>query len=106
MLPSKTLAARAEAAAPGYKGSKERVTILAWSNATGNHKLRLTFIGKAKAQELSKPYHLVLYLFRTRPRGMLGCIQQFSEAAVSMNFFLQLTSFEFAKPTKESNPCH
>uniref|UniRef100_K7G469 HTH CENPB-type domain-containing protein n=1 Tax=Pelodiscus sinensis TaxID=13735 RepID=K7G469_PELSI len=44
MLPSKTLASWAEASAPG----KERVTILACSNATGNHKLRLTFIGKAK----------------------------------------------------------
>uniref|UniRef100_K7G5U3 DDE-1 domain-containing protein n=1 Tax=Pelodiscus sinensis TaxID=13735 RepID=K7G5U3_PELSI len=44
MLPSKTLAFRAEASAPG----KERVTILACSNTTSNHKLRLTFIGKAK----------------------------------------------------------
>uniref|UniRef100_K7F690 HTH CENPB-type domain-containing protein n=1 Tax=Pelodiscus sinensis TaxID=13735 RepID=K7F690_PELSI len=44
MLPSKTLASRAEASAP----SKERMTILACSNATGNHKLRLIFIGKAK----------------------------------------------------------
>uniref|UniRef100_K7G5J3 Jerky protein homolog-like n=1 Tax=Pelodiscus sinensis TaxID=13735 RepID=K7G5J3_PELSI len=48
MLPSKTLASWAEASAPGYKRSKERVPILACTNATGNHKLRLTFIGKAK----------------------------------------------------------
>uniref|UniRef100_K7FE06 HTH CENPB-type domain-containing protein n=1 Tax=Pelodiscus sinensis TaxID=13735 RepID=K7FE06_PELSI len=44
MLPSKTLASRAEASAP----DKGRMMILACSNATGNHKLRLTFIGKAK----------------------------------------------------------
>ena len=47
-LPSKTLASVREAKAPGYKVSKERVTILACSNATGDHKLRLTMIGKAK----------------------------------------------------------
>ena len=46
MLPTKTLASKREAAAPGYKKSKERVTILACSNATGNHKLRLTLVGK------------------------------------------------------------
>ena len=44
MLPTKTLASKREAAAPGYKKSKERVTILACSNATGNHKLRLTLV--------------------------------------------------------------
>jgi hypothetical protein len=48
MLPAKTLASKKEAAAPGYKKSKEQVTILACSNATGNHKLRLTLIGKSK----------------------------------------------------------
>lgn len=48
MLPTKTLASKKEAAAPGYKKSKDRVTVLACSNATGNHKLRLTLIGKSK----------------------------------------------------------
>ena len=50
MLPRKTLASKKEAAAPGYKKSKERVTILACSNATGNHKLKLwlTLIVKSK----------------------------------------------------------
>ena len=38
-LPSKTLASRNEVRAPGYKVSKERVTILACANATGDHKL-------------------------------------------------------------------
>ncbi|KAM6459279.1 jerky protein homolog-like [Liasis olivaceus] len=48
MLPSKSLAARTEAAAPGYKHSKERLTILACSNATANHKMDLAMIGKSK----------------------------------------------------------
>ena len=47
-IPSKTLASRNEEKAPGYKVSKVRVTILACSNATGDHKLRLTMVGKAK----------------------------------------------------------
>lgn len=48
LLPSKTLASKAEAAAPGYKRSKERVTILACSNATANMKMKLAMIGKSK----------------------------------------------------------
>ena len=47
-LPTKMLASRKEEKAPRYKVSKERVTILACANATGDHKLRLTMIGKAK----------------------------------------------------------
>ncbi|XP_060616128.2 jerky protein homolog-like isoform X3 [Anolis sagrei] len=48
MLPSWSLAARTEAASPGYKHSKERLTILACSNATANHKMDLVMIGKSK----------------------------------------------------------
>ncbi|XP_028660410.1 jerky protein homolog-like [Erpetoichthys calabaricus] len=48
MLPSKSLAARTDAAAPGYKRSKERLTILACSNATANLKMNLAMIGKSK----------------------------------------------------------
>lgn len=48
MLPSKTLVSKKEATAPGFKKSKERVTVLACSNATGNHKPRLTLIKKSK----------------------------------------------------------
>jgi hypothetical protein len=48
MLPSKTLAAKSERTAPGFKKSKERVTILATVNASGSLKLRPLLIGKAK----------------------------------------------------------
>lgn len=48
MLPSKTLAAKSERTAPGFKKSKERVTILATANASGSLKLRPLLIGKAK----------------------------------------------------------
>lgn len=48
MLPSKTLAAREEKSAPGYKKSKETVTVLACANASGTVKLRPLIIGKSK----------------------------------------------------------
>lgn len=48
MLPAKTLAARDEMSAPGHKKSKERLTILACSNASGNLKLKPMVIGKSK----------------------------------------------------------
>ena len=44
MLPTKTLAARNEKTAPGMKKAKERVTLMACSNATGSHKLPLKLI--------------------------------------------------------------
>lgn len=47
MLPSKTLASGQEKSAPGHKRSKERVTVMACSNASGKHKLPLMVIGKA-----------------------------------------------------------
>ena len=60
-LPSKTLASRTESKAPGYKVSKERVTILACANATGDNKLRLTMVGKSRnPRALKNVSHSVL----------------------------------------------
>lgn len=47
MLPSKSLASKDENSAPGHKKRKERLTILACANASGNHKMKLTVIGKS-----------------------------------------------------------
>ena len=47
MLPAKTLASRYEKGAEGMKKQKDRVTLMACSNATGNHKLPLVLIGKS-----------------------------------------------------------
>ena len=47
MLPSRTLAAHSEMHAQGMKKQKERVTVMACSNATGKHKLPLVIIGKS-----------------------------------------------------------
>ncbi|GFT00658.1 jerky protein homolog-like [Trichonephila clavipes] len=46
-LPKKSLASQDEKSAPGYKISKDRVTLMACSNAFGNHKLPLMVIGKS-----------------------------------------------------------
>ena len=48
MLPTQTLAAKTEKNASGMKKQKERVTLMACSNASGSHKLPLLFIGKAE----------------------------------------------------------
>jgi hypothetical protein len=48
MMPSTTLAAQSEKSAPGHKSSKERLTIMTCSNASGAHKIKLTVIGRAK----------------------------------------------------------
>lgn len=47
-LPTKTLAAANEASAPGRKMMKDRITILACSNASGSHRLKLALVGKSK----------------------------------------------------------
>ncbi|GBM55383.1 Jerky -like [Araneus ventricosus] len=44
----KNLACQEESCAPGFEMGKERVTVLACSNATGDKKLPLMFIGKSK----------------------------------------------------------
>ncbi|PNF43064.1 Jerky protein homolog-like [Cryptotermes secundus] len=47
-LPTRTLAFQNERQAPGHKSSKERLTVLCCSNASGTHKLIPVVIGKAK----------------------------------------------------------
>ena len=48
-LPTKTLAAAEEKSAPGHKSSKERITLLCCANASGENKLKMAAVGKAKS---------------------------------------------------------
>ena len=48
MMPSKTLASASENKAAGFKKVKDRVSILACTNAAGTHKLPLLLIGKSQ----------------------------------------------------------
>lgn len=47
MLPQKTLAHSKEDSAPGRKQSKERITFMPCSNASGSHKLKLLVLGRS-----------------------------------------------------------
>jgi hypothetical protein len=44
----KRLFRKKKKSAPGHKSSKERISVLACSNASGTHKLQLIGIGKSK----------------------------------------------------------
>ena len=59
-LPSKSLVSRKEAAAPGYKMSKDRVTVMVCANATGTHRIPLLMIGKSKNPRCFKNVKLPL----------------------------------------------
>lgn len=48
LLQTKTYVHVGETSAPGRKVSKERITVMPCSNATGSHKLKLLVIGKSK----------------------------------------------------------
>lgn len=56
MLPTHTLASKQEDNAPGYKKEKERVTVLACSNAKRVQKLPLAFILKSKKPRVFKNF--------------------------------------------------
>ncbi|XP_046685292.1 jerky protein homolog-like [Homalodisca vitripennis] len=47
-LPKKSLASREEKSAPGFKMDKQRLTVLACSNASATNKIPLMVIGKSK----------------------------------------------------------
>lgn len=53
-MPTKTLASAKEKRAPGYKISKDRITVLCCANATGEDKLPLAVIGKSKSPRALK----------------------------------------------------
>uniref|UniRef100_A0A8C4TJD3 Jerky protein homolog-like n=1 Tax=Erpetoichthys calabaricus TaxID=27687 RepID=A0A8C4TJD3_ERPCA len=69
-LPSKTLVSKEEKSAPGHKSSKERITVLACTNASGSHKLKLICIAKSKNPRLFKGTQMcnfpVLYYNQTK----------------------------------------
>lgn len=58
LLPEKTLVKGDEKTAPGRKAEKARLTFLACTNATGEHKIRPLVIGKAKNPRCFKNFTL------------------------------------------------
>lgn len=64
MLPQKTLAHR-EDCVPGRKQSKNRITFMPCSNASGTHKLKLLMLGKSqKPRTFRNVYIPVTYIRR------------------------------------------
>lgn len=53
-MPTRTLASENEKSAPGYKIKKDRLTVLCCANASGEHKMKLTVIGKSKSPRAFK----------------------------------------------------
>lgn len=60
-LPYKTPADLSENTATGYKVSKERITLMAFANAGGIHKLMLVCIGKSKNPRSFKGSNMKLF---------------------------------------------
>ena len=58
MMPNKTLAGASETATQGHKKMKDRVSLLACSNATGSYKLPLLLIGKSQNPRCFKHVNL------------------------------------------------
>jgi len=74
LLPSKTYVHREERAAPGLKVSKERVTIMPCSNASGTHKLPLLLIGKSNKPRIFKIASLPLSYRNQSKAWMTGAL--------------------------------
>lgn len=58
-LPTKTFAASDEKSAPGFKMSKDRLTVAVCSNASGTHKLPLLVIGKSEKPRAFKNINML-----------------------------------------------
>ena len=62
-LPTKTFLASRESSIPGYKASKDRITILFGGNASGTHRLKPLVINKSLNPRLAKTSKNQPYLF-------------------------------------------
>lgn len=69
---SKPLASREQAVAPGYKKTKERVNIVAFSNASETQKLPLVSIGKSAKPKATSTSNLKPCQCITRIKRALG----------------------------------
>ncbi|GFY06563.1 tigger transposable element-derived protein 2 [Trichonephila clavipes] len=74
-LPKKSLASQDEKSAPGYKMSKDRVTLRTCSNAFGNHKFPLMVIGKSAKPRAFKNVNMksLPVYYRSQKKSMNEC---------------------------------
>lgn len=71
-LPRKSLVTRKEKTAPGFKASKERVTILVGANASGKHRLPLLMIGKSAKPRCFKNVQIPINYTNQKSAWMSG----------------------------------
>ncbi|KAG8245417.1 hypothetical protein J6590_108198 [Homalodisca vitripennis] len=72
-LPRKSLASKREKAAPGFKVSKERVTIMVAANATGTHALPLLMISKSKKPRCFKNVTCLPLTYKSQKNAWMNC---------------------------------
>lgn len=97
MLPNKSLAAKAEMSAPGHKLSKERITVLACSNASGSFCLPLMCIGKSKKPRALKNINQSARKYYTGARKKRGCQLTYLPSGFMTILCRMLNSFWRAK---------
>lgn len=78
-MPSRTVLARQETSAPGFRGSRDRLTPLLGANAAGDFKLKPVLIYYSENSQALKNYATsplpVLYKRTTRPGRQHLCLQ-------------------------------
>ena len=87
MLPDKTLACRHEKGAADMKKQKDRVTLMACSNATGKHKLPLVCIGKSRNPRCFKNINKDALPVRYYAQRSAGWIAPFFQPGFKMNLY-------------------
>ncbi|XP_049306022.1 jerky protein homolog-like [Bactrocera dorsalis] len=70
-MPDKTLVSLKESSAPGRKVSKERITFLACTNASGTHKVKLFVIGKAKNPRTFKNFQKMPVVYKANKNSWM-----------------------------------
>ncbi|GFW69232.1 jerky protein homolog-like [Trichonephila clavipes] len=75
-LPKKSFASQDEKSAPGYKKSKDRVTLMACSISFGNHKLPLMVIGKSAKPRAFKNVNMksLLVYYRSQKKAWMNAM--------------------------------
>ena len=77
-LPRKSLASKRELAAPGFKVSKERVTVMVCANASRTHRLPLLVIGKSKKPRCFKNVACIPTVYKAQKSAWMNS-ELFSE---------------------------
>lgn len=80
MLPSKTFATQEETSVPGYNKGKERIPIMAYSDASGSLKLKPILIEKSRSPKTFKNVsQAYLFIYKSKITWMDSTVKFFFE---------------------------